>query len=320
MKRHYIIYSLLFSLLGLCSCEYKDLDEYVPVPSSVLLDYSWENVDSMPQTFRVVFYPADEETNQKVTQGYIVYDVFNKQTLLSDFPTGTYNVTLWNTDTEHNVVENFGKRNNLLATAPVLYTALNMPISVLDSIYNGQSIYDTPDYMVHANETMFTVEKDEENQLLTLHPDSLVVDIEYRIHGVAGLQIAKDVKATLNNIAMKRFIAYDNSTKDTCVVMTNCKFNKEDSLIYGSFYVYGIHPTDMKNVHHKMILFFWLESKNIYIPIDITNAMQSYSVDDKKILIDIPNLDIDLRKYVSGSGSFNVDVDSWEDVNIDIPW
>ena len=190
--------------------------------------------------------------------------------------------------------------------------------TVVDSLFNGQKVLDYPDYMVHANKVDVEVLYGVNNQMLTLNPDSMVVTIDYIIHGIGGLSWVKQIRGAINNVAGKRYIAFDNRTEDAVSVMFDCRYNDEDSLVYGSFYVFGIEPTEITNLNHKMILFFWMNGGKVYLPIDVTNAFAAYRRENKKILIDIPSLGIDLRDYISSKNTFDIDLDEWEDVKIDI--
>jgi hypothetical protein len=100
--------------------------------------------------------------------------------------------------------------------------------------------------------------------------------------------------------------------------MFDCKYNVKDSLVYGSFYVFGIEPTMLQDLSHKMVLFFWMDQAKIYLPIDETEVFEAYRREDRKIVIDVPSLGIDLRDYVSTKNTFNVDLDEWENINVDV--
>lgn len=317
-------------ILGLCvtsltmaSCEYKLLDDYYypdgGVKQSILLDWDYARIDSVPGSFRVALYPADMETGGKVPEGVILFDVYNNQAILNDVPSGYYNVTAWNTDTEHNIIRNMTDRDNINAGTTTYWAAGANPAGVLDSLYYGQPIYDTPEYMVHANKDLFHVVPDKLDQPMTLTPDSMCVAIDYRIHGIAALHLANEVRAAVNNVTKTRLLAFDNVTRDTCVIMSECLRNPSDSLIHGRFFVYGMEPEDFLLLPHTMTLFFWMDNKNVFFPISINKFLKPYSRDDRVIYLDIPDIALDLRKYAS-SGSFDVSVGDWEDVEEDIEW
>lgn len=305
---------------GAASCEYKELDEPEYNSPSFLLNFVFEHVDSIPNDYLVVFYPMDDNNNIDESKGYYVREINGKAAYITGIPAGNYKITAWNKFLEHTRVDINSDRNKTVAYAQQYFTTADMPIKVLDSLYHGQTIMDTPDYMTHANEENFELLNGIENQRLTLYPDSMVVTVEYRLRGVKSLGMAKQIKAAVNNVARYRYPAFDNNTKDTCTVMFDCRFDAQDSLIYGNFYVFGIEPQELSKLSHKMVLFFWLNGNNIYLPIDVTQAFRAYKKDDKKILIEMPDLNIDLKDYIPTSGTFDVDINSWEDVDIEISW
>lgn len=305
---------------GLYSCEYKDLDEGSEL-NSVTLDFTWENVDSIPLAMRVAFYPADAATQANFNKGYTFFDL--PRTIWPatiQLSAGSYFVTAWNNDTEHVLTDKYVSQTTLHATTPAYNSrgSLDTP-SVLDSLYNGQKVLDYPDYMVHANKVNeFEVVYAANNQELVLHPDSMVVTVDYKVHGIGGLSWVKQARGAIDNVAGKRFMAYPNRTEDPVAVMFDCKYNEEDSLVYGSFYVFGIEPTETEKLSHKMVLFFWMDGGKVYLPIDVTKAFDAYRRENKKILIDIASLGIDLRDYISSKNTFDIELDEWEDVSIDI--
>lgn len=303
------------------SCDYKDLDEggYSDM-HTFTIDFDWTKTDSIPEAMRVVFYPADEQAKNNMTKGYTIFDLPQSFWPAEvQLPAGIYDVTAWNNDTEHVITDKYGKQQSVNATTPT-YNArgtFDTP-SVLDSLYDGQRVLDYPDYMVHANKVDLDVSHKDDNRLM-LTPDSMVVTIDYYVRGIGGLSWVKQIRGAVNNVAGKRYMAYDNLTEKAVAVMFDCQYSAEDSLVYGRFYVYGIEPTEsIQALAHKMTLFFWMEGGKVFLPIDVTGIFARIRKDQKKMLIDIPPLDIDLRDYISSENTFDVNLDEWENINIDI--
>lgn len=308
-----------FVMTGMTSCDYKDLIDGTEL-KNVTVQFAWEDVDSIPDAMRVAFYPADPATMESMPMGYTYYDM--PKTIWPatvQLPIGIYHVTAWNNDTEHVLTEKYESQSTLNSTSPEYNPrgSFDTP-ALLDSIYNGQKVLDYPDYMVHANTVDYEVLKGSEMKKLTLQPDSMVVAVDYKIHGIGGLSWVKQIRGAINNVAGRRYIAYDNRTEEPVAVMFDCQYNEEDSLVYGSFYIFGIEPTETKNLTHKMVLFFWMNEGKVYLPIDVTKAVKTYRQENKKILIDIPSLGIDLRDFISSKNTFEVDLEEWSDVNIDV--
>ena len=208
-------------------------------------------------------------------------------------------------------------QNKLYATTPQYNTKENVEIpTVLDSIYNGQQVLYCPDYMVHSYNTPISVL--EKNKRITLVPDSMIITVDYKINGIRGLSWVKQVRGAINNVAAKRYINIQNKTENAVAVMFDCKYNQVDNAIYGSFYVFGVNPTDQNNLPHKIVLFFWTDSGKVYLPIDVTDIFAKYKQGNPKIYIEIPSLDIDIRDYISSKNTFDINLEEWENINIDV--
>ena len=303
-------------VMGATSCQYKDFEseggtELLPV----IVDFDWAKVDSVPHAMRVAFYSQDKIDNSK---NYIFFDLPKSiWPARGKLPGGFYNVVAWNNDTEHVLTDDYNMQNKLYATTPQYNTKENVEIpTVLDSIYNGQQVLYCPDYMVHSYNTPISVL--EKNKRITLVPDSMIITVDYKINGIRGLSWVKQVRGAINNVAAKRYINIQNKTENAVAVMFDCKYNQVDNAIYGSFYVFGVNPTDQNNLPHKIVLFFWTDSGKVYLPIDVTDIFAKYKQGNPKIYIEIPSLDIDIRDYISSKNTFDINLEEWENINIDV--
>lgn len=304
---------------ALSSCEYKDLfeDGYNNV-ASLKINFDFSGVDSIPSQFRVALYPADELAQGNMTKGYTFFDVPNHETTLQKIPVGTYHITAWNKDIEHAIPNGYESQQTLNAYTQLYATTDRHGIpDVMDSIYYGQRVYDYPDYMVHANKKNITVIKDVE-QTITLDVDSMVVAIDYKIGKIAGLESVELVKGALNNVAWRRFMAFDNLTEDTVTVMFDCNYSTADSTVYGRIHVFGIEPTDFQKLDHKMTLFFWLANGKVFIPLDVTKVFALTRKEQRRMEIIRDDLDINLKDLIGTRNTFEVKVSQWEDIFIDI--
>lgn len=305
---------------GLSSCEYKDLDDGSEL-NAVTINFDMESkIDSVPGSMRVAFYPVDALAKANMNKGYTFFDL--PQSIWPttvQLPAGIYDVVAWNNDTEHVLTNKYGSQVTLHATTPPYNSrgTFDTP-TILDSLYNGQRVLDYPDYMVHATSTEEEILYGAKNQVISLTPDSMVVTVEFKVHGIGGLSWVKQARGAVNNVAGKRFMAYPNRTEDAVAVMFDCQYNDQDSLLYGKFYVFGIEPTELNDLTHKIVFFFWMDAGKIYLPIDVTDIFAAYRRNQSRIMIEIPSLGIDLRDYVSSKNTFDINFEDWEDVKIDI--
>ena len=307
----------LIAVVGVTSCQYKDFDydggaaKLLPV----IVDFDWNKVDSVPHAMRVAFYSQDNVEN---SDNYIFFDL--PQSIWPatvKLPGGFYNIVAWNNDTEHVLTDNYSKQEKLYATTPQYNTKDTGEIPVvLDSIYDGQQVYYCPDYMTHSYNTPAAIL--ESNTKITLVPDSMVITVNYKVHGVKGLSWVKQIRGAINNVAGKRYINFNNKTEKAVAVMFDSNYNQVENTVYGSFYLFGVNPLEQDGLSHKMVLFFWTDSGKVYLTIDVTDIFAQYKQGNPEINIEIPSLDIDIRDYISSENTFEIDLEEWENINIDV--
>lgn len=296
---------MILTLAVMASCEYKDIEEfYFPEKMNLTIHYDWQKVDSVPKNIRVAFYPENYEA---YARGYTFFDVMNRDTTIQ-IVGGKYNMTYWNIDTEYVITDGYSKQSTAYVTTGDYspHGSVTVP-HVLDSIYNYQRVLDYPDYMIHGNLSDLFIKND---TTVTLTPDSMVVTVDVILHGIKGQQYVKNIRGAINNVAGKRLMAYENTTTDKVGIIYEGKTSPEDSCLKARFYIFGIEPTEASKQHHKVVFFVWLTGGQVYIPVDVTDIVAHYTRDDKYILIETEDLDIDLEKYIQG-GKMSVDAEDW---------
>ena len=298
--------ALVVTALTMTACEYKGLvdgqepDNRVPVEIS----FDWQNVDSIPTRMQVMFYRGNES-------GYQRCDVGNGTSTIYITP-GEYNITAWNNDGSHVYFNGYERQENINATTPVFNPQNGLGIqNLLDSLYPGQKILDYPDYMVHAN--MLRVNVNYNNpQKIVMIPDSMVVTVDVNIGGIAGLEMVRQVKGAIGNVAGRRYMAYENRVTDPSTVIFAARSNVADSTVTAHFWVFGLEPEELDGSEHKATLFFWTTGGNVFIEIDISDLIRKVGKDADILSIDIPDLDIDLKDYIHNGWDLNID--DWDNV------
>lgn len=314
-KYHYIALLGIMATM-LTACEYKDLDEPYDgnVKRHVIVDFQWPNVDSIPHSMRVVFYPQEKTP---YSSGYTFYDISNRRDTI-EVPVSTYNISAWNNDTEHVLLEGYGQHSTTYATTGNYSPHGNVTMAkVLDSIYAGKRILDYPDYMVHANSHDFRIDPNYDYQLLKMTPDSMVVTMEVRIKKVKGLEHCEKVRGVVENIPAKRYVGYPNRTADPVAIMFDAKPQMADSSIVAKFWVFGIEPTDMQQLTHRVTLFFWITGAHLFVTMDATKSFRRWNIDDTYVVIEPDEIDLDLTDYIKQDGTgMVVDAEDWEDTEV----
>ena len=272
--------------------------------------FNWNNIDSIPESMRVMFWPKDFYLNPK---GVTFFDINNNNSFI-ELPAGNYEVLAWNNDTEHVYTEGYDRITSAYATTGQFSPHGDVKMAnVLDSIFHGQSILDYPDYMVHAYCADLSVLPNEDDQFLTLMPDSMVTAIEIRLQGISGLEWCRGIRGGINNVAAKRRMAFDDYTEKPTVIMFDGEWEAKDSLVTAHFWVFGMEPTDMKKIPHKMVFFFWLDGGQVFIPIDISQTMEEVHQDEHHVVIEKSGLDIDLRRFMKdGDTGMKITAEDWE--------
>jgi len=301
------------------SCQYKDLDE-PEYKQRFTVDFCHDNVGRVPESYRLAFYPADQEATGN-NAGYILFDVPSSGSEIS-LPPGNYNVSAWNKDTEHVLTSGYGQRMSLYATTPKWDTVEKRydPAYMVDSLFN-QPVMDWPDYMVHANCENFTLRLNQLGQRLTMTPDSMVVDFSFTVKNILGLELVEECRAAINNAAGKRYIAEKNHTEDSVAVVFKCKADSVSQTIHAEILLFGYQPSEALLVmKHKMVMFFWTPYGNIYLPLDISKSVQK-AIDENTTSVDI-EIDLEglnLRDLLGlKESTFDVGVDDWKDKPIDV--
>ena len=311
MKKIGFAYLTVAIVALVSSCQYKDLEDDSPWSRrpAVTVGFDWDAVDSIPGGMRVAFYSVRDG---EYSQGYTFYDIGNRDSVIR-IAAGTYDVTSWNNDCQHVFTSGYASRGSVNATT-MQYSnhGLYVMDSILDSIYNGQRVLDYPDYMVHANKTQVEILQDVPGQRVELRPDSMVITIDMHLGGIRGLENCKSIRAAINNMRGKRYMAYDNFTEETVAIAFEAFPNMQDSTVNARFWVFGAEPKEHDAIDRTLVTFFWLKGGRVYLPLDVTEAFENLKEDQRYVVIDMPDLDIDLNDYIH-KGGMTLDVDDWND-------
>ena len=301
---------IIISVTALAACEYKDIDVItVPQKYPVKIHFDWSNVDSIPQKMRVGLYPISDTMS---TGSYAWLEVGNSDTTIYA-PEGEWRVTAWNRDMEHIIHNNTGWRDSLNVTATNTFTSFNSKFleQLLDSLYPGHVLKDYPDYMVHHNSDFISIRSNNNNQIINICPDSMVLTVNIKAHGIKGLDMVKQTRGALTNVAGKRYIAYPNKVREPVTVIFDATSNAKDSVVTASFWVFGLEPEEIQGMRHNAALFFWTTRGQTFVNVDVTDKINSAKKNGSILNIDL-NFDIDLRELLPGSG-FDVEIGQWED-------
>ena len=163
-----------------------------------------------------------------------------------------------------------------------------------------------------TNKTQVKILQDVDNQRVVLRPDSMVITIDVYLGGIRGLENCKSIRAAINNMRGRRYMAYDNYTEDKVAIAFEAFPNAADSCVSARFWVFGIDPSALSQDLRTLVTFFWMKGGRVFLPLDVTEAFVGLKEDDKHVVINMPDLDIDLNDYIK-KGGMDVDVDDWNE-------
>lgn len=320
MKRIKYFFLMVMTVIGLSSCDFKDVDDsgmgYVDV------DFDFSEVDSVPKSMKVIFYPVGGIAVDMIKQGYTTMDWSPKNKRIT-LPDGVYNVTAFNMDGDHVFYDNENIREKLMLTTDRFYfsdmtRAAKTPESIVDSIYPGCDLLYTPDYVVKANEDLFYVDDLAETNQMTMVADSMTTAVSITIKGIDGLQFVTSCSGVLGGLAKYGQPLKDGVARDSTVMGFPVKINVPEKEMKARFNVWGLDPVDaIGDKTHKMTLFFWMDDAKIFVTKDITDEIREGLFKNGVLYVNV-TIDMNVRESVGGSGGFDINLSPWDEEHVDI--
>lgn len=320
MKKIKLFVLMVMTVLFAVSCDFKDIEEAGMGRLDINFDFS--RVDSVPKAVKIFFYPVSGNAVDMIKQGYTTMDWTPSNTRIT-LPSGVYNITAFSIDGEHVFYTGETKRETLrLTTDSYIFgeatRAAKSPLEIVDSIYPGQDLKFTPNYVVRANENLFYVDDYQPVQKLTLQADSITTSVRFTIKGVDGLQFVTDCEGVIGGLAL-----YGNPTPGGVAVDSTAMgfpmvVKASENEIKADFQVWGIDPANaVGDMQHKLTIFFWMDDAKVFVTADVTEEMRNAKFENGVMLVDI-QLDMNVRESVGGSGGFDIELDPWEDIEVDV--
>lgn len=305
--KHTVYLSAFFAGLMMTACEYKDIvTEDLTDRGNLYLDFRWTEVEQKPASMRVSFYPADSLTYMRIGENSIQDVILSiENTLVARLPEGRYNITCWNNNTEHVIINERKNREKVFATtAPYSPRGGTKERIMVDSILDGMTVLDYPDYMVHAAEDSISVIAGQ-SQVVRFIPDSMVTAVDIQIGGVKGLELVRDARGILSDCRGKRKITPENETSETVAVAFDFSYSMEEETIKANFYVFGMEEREKR----KLLLLFSTDFGGICLPVELQTGGDWQN---SRIVINIHDMNIDITEFLP-KGTFDVNVVEWDD-------
>lgn len=308
---------LALLVLLLTGCEHKPLCYDHPHGQAVRVVFNWSRLRQMPGAMRLFFYPLGRQR----TEPY-VYDVGADRLLPGiavELPAGKYRVLSFNIDTENVFV-----RNEQQFADIELYTAQRS--LTLTAKRDGQTVtrsiplVDTPEWMCRASLAEVQVQSATANaeQLIELTPRPAVSRLLYQIRGIRNIDRARSIIGTLSGVAGSLFAGSGMFPEKSSTV--HFEASVKGGVVVGEFNLFGINLTAVPREKNLFTLYFRTAAGISHLTFDITDKMRIVEEDNQYVInayIDIET-DMELPHPIGGEGGMQVDVEQWEEVNIDI--
>lgn len=320
----------MFSLLSiLSSCNHKEL-HYEENPQFRLLkvafDWSQLSGHEKPEGMRVIFFPKDGKSEPWI------FDFPKGEARQIELPENDYGVISMNYDTNGIVWKNPNSYLDFTADTRDTKSPDGEQASLTPSWLCGDHIDWVSVNASHAAASSASAESSgsaesagsAENgvQVITLYPKSMVCRYTYEVNGIRKLERIADIRASLSGMSGSLLMAADRlpySLSERLLFGGDVIANQ----LRGGFYTFGC--TQGSSAPNLFKLFIRSKSgKQHVLEQDVSVQVHSVPVvghvGDVHLVI---NLDFEIPDEggggSGGGAGFDVGVDNWGDVNVDVP-
>lgn len=304
MKRIGFVCVSLFLLVGLVACEHKDLCYSHPHFATVRVMFDWTGISNheKPDGMRVVFYPADNEGSPWT------FDFPEGKEGKIEIPENDYRVVCFNYDSDGMVWRE--------SDSYALFTADTRDAKSPD----GEQMGVTPPWLCgdHIDEICLKDIPVGTERTVLLTPVNMVCHYTYEVNGIRGLERVADLRAVLSGMSGSLNMAADSLPAGLSESLIFDAMVMQ-SQIRGGFYTFGYSA--LEGQPNLFRLYIKDRSGNTHVlEQDVTEQVRNVPVvghiGDVHIVLEF---DYEVPSGSSGGDTgFDVDVDDWDDVNIDI--
>ena len=322
----------MFSLLSiLSSCNHKELHYEENAQFRLLkVTFDWSQLTGheKPEGMRVIFFPKDGKSEPWI------FDFPKGETRQIELPENDYGVISMNYDTNGIVWKNPNSYQDFTADTRDTKSPDSEQASLTPSWLCGDHIDWVSVNASHAAASSASAESagSSENgvQLITLYPKSMVCRYTYEVNGIRKLERIADIRASLSGMSGSLLMAADRlpySLSERLLFGGDVITNQ----LRGGFYTFGCTQggtqgsTQGSSAPNLFKLFIRSKSGKLHV-LEQDVSVQVHSVPvvghvgDVHLVI---NLDFEIPDEggggSGGGAGFDVGVDNWGDVNVDIP-
>ncbi len=300
-----LLICLAIAWVLLSACEHKELCYDHPHFTTVRVDFDWSQIDKeeMPEGMRVVFYPTDGGDSW-------IFDFPEGKGQTIELPQKEYQTVCYNYDTRG--IDWTGQDSYRELTAETRKVA--SPDSIAMRAVSGFLCSSALDSVVLKEQPNGS------ETVVLFQPRRNVCRYTYEIRGLKELSRVAALRAGLSDMGGSLNLAADSIPEDLSETVL---FGGEvkDSLIVGKFYTFGWSQKGETD-HNQFRLYVKSTAGKMYkLDADVTEQIRKVPlkghIGDVHLII---YLDFSIPNDPNGDtqSGFEVNVDEWEDIYIDI--
>lgn len=291
----------------LSSCQYKDFDDGSTTARPVKFVYDYSSLDFSPKMMRLVIYPLDGQFSRPVVRDF-------RDSLTVSLPPGRYSVVAFNNDSEILRYSGYEElQGNVKITSGLADTTKLAGLRTrAEAAY-----YDYPDPTAVVYNNTVTVAGGiflGEEQRVTLTPTRATHYVDVQIEGMQNLHLLTGITFSLDGCYVEYFPTERGCGSAKASVVSHDVFkNPDERLIYATFSVFGL---DLGETHTLRMLVEGANFRKVF-SCNLDGDKLHYADNGWDYIIRL-KCDFDIKDLVPVRGTFDVKVDDWNDVNVDI--
>lgn len=289
----------------LSACEHKELCYDHPRFTTIRVDFDWSRIDQeeMPEGMRVIFYPTDGGDSW-------IFDFPEGKGQTIELPQKEYQAVCYNYDTRGIDWTGLDSYRELTAetrkvASPDSVTMRAVSGFLCSSALNSVDLRELPNGL---------------ETVVLFQPQRNVCRYSYEIHGIRELSRVAALRAGLSGMGGSLNLAADSipeGLSETILFGGEVK----DSLIVGKFYTFGRSLKGEMSQNQFLLYVKSTAGKMYKLNADVTEQIRKVPlkghIGDVHLIIRL-DFSIPNDKPDDPSSGFDVDVDEWEDIYIDI--
>lgn len=296
--RALVVLSMLSLVLGGCRKElYYGQDSDNP---TVDIKMTWPSGITTPDGVRAIFYPIAGGTP-------LVYNISSTEEKVI-VPEGTYNVVLFNNDTEYVKLYNTSEESTLEAKTTTVAKSGTLKSFPTEDVVN------MPDMFYSCKAENFTVSRTSSN-ILEASPKVRVKTFKVRVNvtGSGGMTSVSSATGFISDVYGSFFPGSETYPTTSSAIYFDFDDKESDHMV-GTVRTFGINNSGGNKQSFKLLISL-TDGNTVSYECDITDLLNVDLTKDD-VVITIP---ITINIAANTSSGFNVTVSDWNNSNTDIP-